>query len=94
MSKFKLGLQLYTIRDEMEKDMDACLKKVKEMGYECVEFAGFFGKSAEEVKAILDKYGLEAVSSHQTVGIKDDEPLSPEETVKRRYRPLLPQPRL
>lgn len=82
MSKFKLGLQLYTIRDEMEKDMDACLKKVKEMGYECVEFAGFFGKSAEEVKAILDKYGLEAVSSHQTVGIKDDEPLSPEDTVK------------
>ena len=82
MSKFKLGLQLYTIRDEMEKDMDACLKKVKEMGYECVEFAGFFGISAEEVKAILDKYGLEAVSSHQTVGIKDDEPLSPEDTVK------------
>ena len=59
MSKFKLGLQLYTIRDEMEKDMDACLKKVKEMGYDCVEFAGFFGKSAEEVKAILDKYGLD-----------------------------------
>ena len=82
MSKFKLGLQLYTIRDEMEKDMDACLKKVKEMGYDCVEFAGFFGKSAEEVKAMLDKYGLEAVSSHQTVGIKDDEPLSPEDTVK------------
>ena len=48
MSKFKLGLQLYTIRDEMEKDMDACLKKVKEMGYDCVEFAGFFGKSAEQ----------------------------------------------
>lgn len=82
MSNFKLGLQLYSVRDEMEKDMDACLKAVKEMGYECVEFAGFFGKSAEEVKAMLDKYGLEAVSSHQTVGVKDDEPLKAEETVK------------
>lgn len=82
MSDFKLGLQLYSVRDEMEKDMDACLKAVKEMGYECVEFAGFFGKSAEEVKAMLDKYGLEAVSSHQTVGVKDDEPLKPEDTVK------------
>ena len=82
MSDFKLGLQLYSVRDEMEKDMDACLKAVKEMGYECVEFAGFFGKSAEEVKAMLDKYGLEAVSSHQTVGVKDDEPLKAEETVK------------
>ncbi|MCI5970546.1 MAG: sugar phosphate isomerase/epimerase [Clostridia bacterium] len=82
MSNFKLGLQLYSVRDEMEKDMDACLKAVKEMGYECVEFAGFFGKSAEEVKAMLDKYGLEAVSSHQTVGVKDDEPLKPEDTVK------------
>lgn len=82
MSNFKLGLQLYSVRDEMEKDMDACLKAVKEMGYECVEFAGFFGKSAEEVKAMLDKYGLEAISSHQTVGVKDDEPLKPEDTVK------------
>lgn len=82
MSKFKLGLQLYSVRDEMEKDMESCLKRVKEMGYECVEFAGFFGKSADEVKALLDKYGLEAVSSHQTVGVKDDEPQSAEDAVK------------
>lgn len=65
MKKFKIGLQLYSVREEMEKDMDATLKKVKEMGYECVEFAGYFGKSAEEVRAMLDKYGLEAVSVHQ-----------------------------
>ena len=65
MKKFKIGLQLYSVRDDMEKDMDLTLKQVKEMGYDCVEFAGYFGKSAEEVKAILDKYGLEAVSVHQ-----------------------------
>ena len=32
MKKFKVGLQLYSIRDDMEKDMDAALAKVKEMG--------------------------------------------------------------
>lgn len=65
MKKFKIGLQLYSVRDDMEKDMDATLRKVSEMGYECVEFAGYFGKSAEEVKAMLDKYNLEAISVHQ-----------------------------
>lgn len=65
MGKFKIGLQLYSIREEMEKDMDAALKQVKEIGYDCVEFAGYFGHSAEEVRAMLDKYGLECVSVHQ-----------------------------
>ena len=78
MKKFKIGLQLYSIRDEIEKDMDSSLKAISDMGYNCVEFAGFFGKSAEQIKEMLEKYGLEAVSTHQTVGIKDDEPLKPE----------------
>lgn len=65
MKNFKIGLQLYSIREEMEKDMDAALKQVKEMGYDYVEFAGYFGHSAEEVRAMLDKYDLECVSVHQ-----------------------------
>lgn len=73
MKKFKVGIQLYSLRDAMEKDMDATLKAVKEMGYDYVEFAGYFGKSAEEVKAMLDKYGLEAVSVHQAIGLFEEE---------------------
>lgn len=73
MKQFKVGIQLYSLRDAMEKDMDATLKAVKEMGYDYVEFAGYFGKSAEEVKAILDKYGLEAVSVHQAIGLFEEE---------------------
>ncbi|MDP4133498.1 MAG: sugar phosphate isomerase/epimerase [Bacillota bacterium] len=65
MSDIKVGLQLYSIRDFMEKDMDETLKQVKEIGYDYVEFAGFFGKSAEEVKALLKKHGLEVASVHQ-----------------------------
>lgn len=73
MKKFKVGIQLYSLRDAMKKDMDSTLKTVKEMGYDYVEFAGYFGKSAEEVKAILDKYGLEAVSVHQAIGLFEEE---------------------
>ena len=65
MKKFKIGLQLYSVREELEKDMDATLKAVKEMGYDYVEFAGFYDKPAEEVKTILDKYELTAISSHK-----------------------------
>ena len=65
MKKFKIGLQLYGVREDMEKDMDAALRQVKEAGYDCVEFAGYFGRSAEEIRAMLDQYGLECVSVHQ-----------------------------
>ena len=40
MKKFKVGVQLYSVRDAMEKDMDATLKAIKEMGYDYVEFLG------------------------------------------------------
>lgn len=65
MKKFKVGIQLWSVRDAVEADMEATLKALKEMGYDYVEFAGYFGKSADEVKAILDKCGLEAKSVHQ-----------------------------
>ena len=69
MKKFKVGIQLYSVRDAMEQDMDSTLAKIKEMGYDYVEFAGYFGKSAEEVKALLDKHGLECISVHQAIDL-------------------------
>ena len=65
MKDFKVGLQLYSIREDMEQDMDAALKQVKEIGYDYVEFAGYFDHPAEEIRQMLDKYGLECVSVHQ-----------------------------
>ena len=67
MSNFKVGLQLYSVRDKMEKDMDATLKAVKDAGYDCVEFAGFFDKKPKEVKALLEKYNLSCYSIHHNV---------------------------
>ncbi len=72
MKKFKVGIQLYSIRDAIEKDMDAALKAVKEMGYDYVEFAGYYDHSAEEIRAMLDKYGLRAISVHQGIGLYEE----------------------
>ena len=65
MGKMKVGLQLYSVRRDMAKDMEQTLKTVKEIGYDYVEFAGYFGKTAETIHHLLEKYELECVSVHQ-----------------------------
>ena len=62
--KFPIALQLYSVRDDMAADFEGTLRQVKAMGYDGVEFAGLFGKSAEEVKTLLDEIGLVPVSAH------------------------------
>ncbi|HHW24582.1 MAG TPA: sugar phosphate isomerase/epimerase [Clostridiales bacterium] len=58
------GLQLYSVRDVTDKNMEYALEKVAEMGYSFVEFAGFFGIPAKEIKRMLDKTGLRASGTH------------------------------
>lgn len=65
MKNFKVGLQLYSIRQDMEKNMDEALKKVKDMGYDYVEFAGYFGHTSGEVREMLKRHGIECISVHQ-----------------------------
>jgi sugar phosphate isomerase/epimerase len=59
-----IGVQLYTVRDLMESDVRGTLEKVASLGYDEVEFAGYFGHSPEEIKAILDDVGLAAPAAH------------------------------
>ena len=58
------GLQLYSVRDLTKDNLDLALILVAEMGYKFVEFAGFFGHSAEDVKAMLANYGLSVSGTH------------------------------
>ena len=58
------GLQLYSVRDVTKDDFEGALRAVAEMGYKMVETAGFFKHPAEEVRAMLDCYGLELCSTH------------------------------
>ena len=70
----KIGVQLYSVRGEMEKDFEGTLKQVKDMGYECVEFAGLFGRTAAEVKALCDAYGLIPISAHVSLDDLREDP--------------------
>ena len=64
------GLQLYSVRDSASKDMDKTLREVAAMGYEFVEFAGFFDHPAEKIREMLDKYNLKASGTHsKPIGI-------------------------
>lgn len=60
----KYGIQMYSVRDVAQKDLKAALKTVAEIGYNSVEFAGFFGNDAETVRSWLEEYGLEVSSTH------------------------------
>lgn len=62
--KFTIGLQLYSIQKEMEKDFIGSLKKVRQIGYDGVEFAGFGPFTADALKKELDQIGLLAMSAH------------------------------
>ena len=63
----KIGIQLYSVGADMAKSVPETLKRVAEIGYKQVEFAGYFGVDAKEMRRMLDFYGLEAVSSHADV---------------------------
>ncbi len=64
MRKDQISIQLYTIRSITANDWDAALGQVAEAGYKAVEFAGFNGKSATEMRTLLDNHGLKASSAH------------------------------
>ena len=59
-----VALQLYSVRDDLTQDYAGTLKKVKDMGYDYVEFAGFHDKTAQEIKELIDAAGLKAISAH------------------------------
>ena len=62
--KIPVGVQLYSVRDNMEQDFYGTLKAIKEMGYDGVEFAGLFGNTPEQVKAWCDELELNPISAH------------------------------
>lgn len=60
----RVGLQLYTLRNEMGRDFEGTLARVAELGYRDMEFAGYFGRSASDVRRALDANGLTSPAAH------------------------------
>ncbi len=77
----KFAVQLYSVRDHIKdgNDMLEVLGKVKEIGFDGVEFAGYFGLSADTLRARCEELGLEVVGSH--LGLDDYLPEKLDETL-------------
>ncbi|MFM6943454.1 MAG: sugar phosphate isomerase/epimerase family protein [Aquirufa sp.] len=68
-----VGVQLYSVRDDMRKDPQATLNALAEMGYKYVEHANyigrkFYGWEAKEFKKRLDDLGMKMPSGHTVMG--------------------------
>jgi sugar phosphate isomerase/epimerase len=68
----RIGLQLYTVRDVLQRDFEGTLARVAQIGYKEVEFAGYFDHSPADVRAMLDRHGLSAPSVHTGSIAPDD----------------------
>ena len=75
----KYGVQMFGLRDITPSDFRLALKTAKDIGFEQVEFAGFFNNDPEKVREYLEEFGLEPISTH--TGIGDITPENIEKTI-------------
>ena len=64
MARIPVGVQLYSVRDDAAKDLPGTMKKVAAIGYAGVEWAGYHGRSAKELRKLQDDLGLKACGTH------------------------------
>lgn len=64
LHRLPVALQLYTVRDQAQENLEQTLQAVSEIGYTAVELAGLYGHSAQILRALLDRYQLSVASAH------------------------------
>jgi sugar phosphate isomerase/epimerase len=64
MPRIPIALQLYSVREDCQRDFAGTLAAVAKMGYEGVEFAGDYGPSPGETRRMLDDLGLQVAGAH------------------------------
>ncbi|MCS7224954.1 MAG: sugar phosphate isomerase/epimerase [Armatimonadetes bacterium] len=67
MAQIPIAVQLYSVRNDCAKDLPGTLKEIAQMGYEGVEFAGYYGYQAHELRRLLDDLGLKVAGTHTGV---------------------------
>lgn len=60
----RIGLQLYTVRKEMEKSVEKTLADVARIGFKEVEFAGYFNRPPRAIRQLLDRNGMASPAAH------------------------------
>ncbi len=64
MARIPIAVQLYSVRKDCESDLPGTLQAIADMGYAGVEFAGYYGRGAAEIKQMLDDLGLKVAGTH------------------------------
>lgn len=59
-----VAVQVYSVRQDATADLRGTLEKIKEMGYDGVEFAGLYGNDPAEIKKMCEEIGLIPISAH------------------------------
>ncbi|MEE8453047.1 MAG: sugar phosphate isomerase/epimerase [Thermoguttaceae bacterium] len=73
VKRIPIGLQLYSVRHACAKDLPGVLKAVSEMGYEGVEYAGYYGRTAKELHKLQDDNGLKCCGTHTGLNTLSDD---------------------
>ena len=68
-----VALQLYTLREQMKDDFRGVIHKVAEMGYDGVQFAGYGGLSATELRRLLEECGVAPVATHTGLNVLESQ---------------------
>jgi sugar phosphate isomerase/epimerase len=87
-SKIPLGIQMWTVKAEAEKDLEGTLRKLYALGFREIEFAGFYGKTAADIGKLLKSIGLTPVSMHagaDDIAAKGDSIIADAKTLGLKY---------
>jgi len=74
--KIPVGVQLYSVRADCAKDLPGTVAAVAKMGYEGVEFAGYYNYSAKDLRKILDDNGIKCCGTHTAMDTLSDQNLA------------------
>ena len=86
--KIPLGIQMWTVKSEAEKDLEGTLRKLYALGFREIEFAGYYGKTAAEIGNLLKIIGLTPVSTHagaDDIAAKPDQIIADAKTLGLKY---------
>lgn len=64
MTQIPIGVQLYSVREDCARDLPGTLAAIANIGYAGVEFAGYYGYSAKDLRQMLDQNGLKCCGTH------------------------------
>jgi sugar phosphate isomerase/epimerase len=86
--KLPLGIQLWTVKAEAERDLEGTLRKLYALGFREIEFAGYYGKPAADIGKLLKTIGLKPVSTHagaDDIAAKGDAIIADAKTLGLKY---------